>query len=98
MYANLSRSYQWNMMNQNNAITTRVVEVIKEGEVPPDMLTTTLKTIQNRVRSPIFQQLITAINDGSIIMLFSERVTIYCIAGGKQETYRCCIFKPLRMR
>lgn len=76
MYANLSRSYQWNMMNQNNAITTRVVEVIKEGEVPPDMLTTTLKTIQNRVRSPIFQQLITAINDGSIIMLFSERVKI----------------------
>lgn len=77
MYASLSSSYQWNMMNHNNAVTTRIAEAIDSGtEVPPDMLTMALKTIQNRIHSPIMRQLITAIHDGSISMLYCEQVKI----------------------
>lgn len=77
MYASLSGSYQWGLMNQNGAITTRIAEALKAGEtVPPDKVNTALVTIRNRIRSPIMQQLSDAIMKGRIIMLYCEQVKI----------------------
>ena len=58
MYASLSKSYQWNMMNHNNAITNRISDVMKNGtQVSPDQVSMALKTIQNRLRSPLMTQI-----------------------------------------
>lgn len=77
MYASLSSSYQWNLMNQNDAITTRIADILQNGtEVPPERLSTTFSTIRNRVRSPIFQQLMNAIGEGKISMVYCENIKV----------------------
>ncbi|MCM1219756.1 MAG: hypothetical protein NC548_35185 [Lachnospiraceae bacterium] len=77
MYASLGSSYQWNMMNQNGAVTNRIAEVLKnERAVTPEQLATAFSTIRNRVRSPIMNQLMDAIKKGDIVMVFAETVKI----------------------
>lgn len=77
MYASLSKSYQWNMMNRNNAITERVSDAMKNGaQVSPDQIATALKTIQNRLRSPLMTQLTSALNSGRIVMIYADQVKI----------------------
>ena len=76
-YANLSDSYQWNLMNTNNTISGRIAEIMKTGkQITPVEISTTLKTIQNRVRSPIYNQMANAIASGRMIMVFCESVKV----------------------
>jgi hypothetical protein len=64
-------------MNQDNAITTRIAEIIKNGkEISPDKLSTTFATIRNRVRSPIMPQILSAIESGKIVMVYCESVKV----------------------
>lgn len=77
MYASLGNSYQWNLMNENGAVTNRIAEVLKnEKPVTPEQLATALSTIRNRVRSPIFNQLMDSIKKGDIVMVFAETIKI----------------------
>ena len=77
MYASLSNSYQWNMMNQNNAITSRISEIMKEGtEVSHTQMESTFSSIRNRVRSPILTQLMDCLKNGSIRMVYCDKVKI----------------------
>ena len=77
MYASLANSYQWNLMNKDDAITARIAEIMKVGDqVKPEQISTTLTTIRNRVRSPIIQQLLEYINTGKIVMIYSSQVKI----------------------
>lgn len=77
MYASLGGSYQWNLMNQNGAVTNRIAEVLKEDKpVLPEQLATVFSTIRNRVRSPIMNQLMDSIKKGDIVMVFADTVKI----------------------
>ena len=77
MYASLSSSYQWNMMNHNNAITTRISEIMKEGtEVSYTQMETTFSTIRNRIRTPLLKQLLEYLKDGNIRMVYCDKVKI----------------------
>lgn len=77
MYASLSGSYQWNLMNQNGAVTNRIAEVLKEDKpVSPEQLATAFSTIRNRVKSPIMNQLMDSIKRGDIVMVFAEKIKI----------------------
>lgn len=77
MYASLGNSYQWNIMNENGAVTNRIAEVLKkEKPVTPEQLATAFSTIRNRVRSPIFNQLMDSVKKGDIVMVFAETVKI----------------------
>lgn len=86
MYAGLSQSYQWNMMNQNNAVTNRVVQMLKEGtQVTTAMLASDLNIIRNRLRSPLHQKILEALKigesgsgspDGSILLMYSTEIKI----------------------
>ncbi len=76
-YANLSNSYQWNLMNTNNALTDRIAEAMKTGkQVTLAQLETAFKAIQNRVKSPIYNQLIKSVKDERIVMVYCEQVKI----------------------
>ena len=75
MYASLASSYQWNMMNK--AVTNRIAEIMKEGtDVSIQQLNTAFATIKNRVKSPIYNQIIQAINDGRIHMVYCTKVKV----------------------
>lgn len=77
MYANLSNSYQWNMMNSNNAIMNRVTEILSNGtEITPRMINSTLVTIKNRIRSPLMNQILKSFEDGKIKMVYSESIKV----------------------
>lgn len=77
MYASLSKSYQWNMMNHNNAITNRISDIMKNGtQVTPDQISTALKTIQNRLRSPLMTQLTEALKTGRIVMVYADQIRV----------------------
>lgn len=77
MYASLSSSYQWGLMNKDNAVTNRIAEMLKSGDhVTIDKVSTTIMTIRNRIKSPIMTQLLDAINSGKIAMVYSEQVKI----------------------
>lgn len=77
MYASLSKSYQWNMMNSNNAITNRISTIMKDGaQVSPEQVATALKTIQNRIKSPIMNQLTDCLKSGKIIMVFADQIKV----------------------
>lgn len=77
MYANLSSSYQWNMMNQNGTIMSRISDVMKNGtQVSPNQVATTLATIKNRIRSPLMTQLLDSLNSGKIVMVYTNQIKV----------------------
>lgn len=77
MYASLSKSYQWNMMNHNGAITNRVSEIMTKGDqITPNQISTALKTIQNRLRSPLMTQINDCLNKGRIVMVYADQIKI----------------------
>ena len=76
-FANLGNSYQWNLMNANGGVTNRIVEIMKNGiQIGPDKINTALVVIRNRIKSPVFNQLINYLNTGKIVMVYSETVKI----------------------
>lgn len=77
MYANLSNSYQWNMMNQNGSITNRISDILSNGrQVTPEEISTALNTIRNRLRSPLIVQIIDSLKNGRINMVYAEQIKI----------------------
>lgn len=77
MYASLASSYQWNVMNANNAIMSRITGLIsKEGVTPIGMITSDINIIRNRLRSPIIQEIIDALNQGDMALLYSDTIRI----------------------
>lgn len=77
MYASLSKSYQWNIMNHDNAITNRVAAAMKDGvQVNLEQVSSTLKIIQNRLRSPLMTQITESLKTGRIVMLYADQIKI----------------------
>lgn len=77
MYANLNDSYQWKTLNHNNALTNRIQEAIKNGErVGLDRITTVMLQLKNRIKSAISTQMIEAINDGRITLIYCPNIKI----------------------
>lgn len=77
MYASLKDSYQWNLMNNDNAITNRISEIMSTGvRVTPEMVNTALVTIRNRIRCPIIQPITECLNSGKIVMAYCSQVKI----------------------
>lgn len=71
MHNQLSNSYQWNMLNKDNRINLTVQSLAKAGEsVTLDRMPTAASIIRNRMRSPILNDMIEAISDGKLILLF----------------------------
>lgn len=77
MYAQLSDSYEWRMLNKNGQVTERVQKMIAEGksysfqEIP-----TTFSILKNRVKSPIMTKLIEAVESGNIVMASNKDIRI----------------------
>lgn len=77
MYANLGSSYQWNLMNDNNAITNRISELLKIGtEVTVEDMVSAFTTIKNRIKSPLYPQLMEFLTTGRIRMVFCESIKV----------------------
>lgn len=76
MYSLLRQSYQWNMLNENNKINNRIQELIKHGQqVTFDRMPTALTVMRNRVKSPIFPKMLTAIQEERMVLLFTDNPT-----------------------
>ena len=73
MYSLLSQSYQWNMLNEHNKVNNRIQELIKNGEqVTFDKMPTALSVMRNRIKSPIFPKMLTAIEEDRMILLLNR--------------------------
>lgn len=73
MYSLLSQSYQWNMLNENNKINNRIQELIRHGEqIKFDRMPTALTVMRNRVKSPIFPKMLSAVEEERMILLFTK--------------------------
>lgn len=71
MHNQLSNSYQWNMLNKDNRVNLTVQMLAKNGEsVTLDRMPTAASIIRNRMRSPILNDMVEAISDGRLILLF----------------------------
>lgn len=98
MYASLSSSYQWNMMNQKGIITNRVAEILKDGkQVSPDQISMALNTIRNRLKSPIMTQILNSITSGRINMVYADQIKIplylpFIILQPSKSTYAGVVF------
>lgn len=76
-YASLGNSYQWNLMNGSGDVTNRIIDIMKNGnQVTPEQIASTLVAIRNRIKSPIFSQLMDYLNSGRIAMVYSEQIKI----------------------
>ena len=72
MHNQLSNSYQWNMLNQNNRVNLAVQTLIRNGEaVTLDRMPTAASIIRNRMKSPILNKMVDAIADGNLILVFN---------------------------
>lgn len=77
MYASLSKSYQWNIMNSSDAITNRIASVMKDGtQVTSEQISSTLKTIQNRLRSPLMTQITESLKTGKLVMVYADQIKV----------------------
>lgn len=98
MYANLSNSYQWNIMNHNNIVTDRIADILKNGkQVTPEQISMGLNTIRNRIKSPIMTQLLNSLNSGRITMVYADQIKIpiylpFIILQPSKGTYAGVVF------
>lgn len=98
MYASLSKSYQWNVMNNNGSVTNRVAEIMKNGvHVSPEQIISTLKAIQNRLKSPLMTQITDSLKSGRIIMLYADQIRIplylpFIIIQSSKSSYTGVVF------
>lgn len=98
MYANLSKSYQWNMMNQGGAVTNRISDMLTNGkQISPEEISTTLNTIRNRLRSPLMTQILDSLKSGRINMVYAEQIKIplylpFIILQPSKSTYVGVVF------
>jgi hypothetical protein len=77
MYANLTNSYQWNLMNKDNAIVNRISEVMKVGSVVKvEEVNFAINTIKNRLRTPLFNPIMDALKSGRLVMVYCDTVKI----------------------
>lgn len=73
MYAQLKQSYQWNMLNDNQRVINKVQKILKTGEaINFDRMPTVLSVMKNRVKSPIFNKMLEAINNEQMVLVFNS--------------------------
>lgn len=73
MYAQLSQSYQWNMLNESGRVINRIQKLIETGEqVTFDRMPTALSVLKNRIKSPILNKILEAIKNDQIVLLNSD--------------------------
>lgn len=75
MYAQLSSSYQWKQINQNDAIMNKLNTVMQEGMMITltDIPSAVLK-LKNRSKSPITSKIFEAIEEGDIVLIYAPTV------------------------
>ena len=77
MYSTLKNSYQWNQINQSNALNDRIAEILTDGEmITLDRIPSAVLTMKNRLRSPILSKLLDAIRDGRLMMVYAEKYRV----------------------
>lgn len=77
MYAQLKQSYQWNMLNEDGKVINKIQSLLKTGEaVTFDRMPTVLSVMRNRVKSPIFNKILDAIKDESMVLLFHKETSV----------------------
>lgn len=77
MYAPLSASYQWSILNNNNAVTNRIVQLITEGQhVQLEHIPTAALAIKNRLKSPIIGKMMDAIKEGRLVMIYAPEIRV----------------------
>lgn len=101
MYSQLANSYAWSMLNNNDQINKLIQNVISHGEeIPFSKMPITYSTLRNRQKSPIMSKLITAVENGDIIMVHCPpdkiRIPLYLpfiiIASGGVNTCKGIVF------
>ena len=77
MYASLNDSYEWNQLNHKGALTTKVQDLLREGEkVGLDRIPTAMLQIKNRIKSILINQIADRINDGRIVMIYAPDIKV----------------------
>lgn len=77
MYAGLNDSYEWNQLNHNNALTTKVQDLLSNGQrVGLDRIPTAMLQIKNRIKSILITQITDRINDGRIVLIYAPDVKV----------------------
>ena len=77
MYAQLKQSYQWNMLNEDGKVINKVQTLLKTGEaITFDRMPTVLSVMRNRVKSPIFNKMLEAIKEESLVLLFNKETNV----------------------
>lgn len=77
MYATLSQSYEWSQLNRGNALVNKVGDIVKNGKIiTPNMIPSAMLKLKNRLKSPIMEKMMTAIADGTMVMVYSPDVKI----------------------
>ena len=67
MYAQLGSSYQWRLLNQNDAMMNKINTILTEGTmILPDDIPSAILKLKNRNKSPITSQMLQAVMDGEI--------------------------------
>ena len=77
MYAQLTDSYQWIHMNNNNALGDKIGNILKDGTiVSPNNLPTSFSIFRNKVKSPLYSKIVEAIEHGDIVMIYSPEIKV----------------------
>ena len=77
MYATLNDSYQWNQLNGNGAIVSKIQDVLAKGEtITIDRIPTAILQFKNRIKSPLSSNILKRIEYGDIIMVYAPDIKV----------------------
>ena len=77
MYAQLGNSYEWNQLNRDDAMMNKINTILDEGRmIMLDDIPSAVLKFRNRNRSPIGSNIMQAIRDGELVMIYAPSVRI----------------------
>lgn len=72
MYQQLSNTFIWSHLNQNNVLTTKMASILKDGiRLSPQNLSTSLMTLRSRFKGPLTSTIMEEISSGSIQLYYA---------------------------
>ena len=98
MYAQLGSSYQWRLLNQNDAMMNKINTILTEGTmILPDDIPSAILRLKNRNKSPITSQMMQAVMDGEIVLVYAPSVRIplylpFIVSQSGQNSFVCYVF------
>ena len=98
MYAQLGSSYQWKLLNQNDAMMDKINTILNEGQmILPDNIPSAVLKMKNRNKSPITSKIFEAVTDGEIVMVYAPNVRIplylpFIVTQPAPNSFTCYVF------